>query len=94
MDYPPQAHLFDLAFQRRRESRFILRRIGLDIRFCGYDGLRWLLRGANHLRTCIFEGGTKDTQSPKDNEKMRNYLEDKCVDVRLQAQKFAEKVLQ
>ncbi len=50
--------------------------------------------GANHLRTCIFEGGTKDTPSPKDNAKMRNYLEDKCVEVRLKAQKFADKVLQ
>jgi ABC-type Fe3+ transport system substrate-binding protein len=37
---------------------------------------------------------SKDTLSPKDNEKMRNYLEDKCVEVRLKAQKFAEKVLQ
>ncbi|MEO6163579.1 MAG: extracellular solute-binding protein [Candidatus Binatia bacterium] len=37
---------------------------------------------------------SKDSLSPKDNEKMRNYLEDKCVEVRLKAQKFAEKVLQ
>ena len=37
---------------------------------------------------------SKDTLTPKENEKLRNYLEDKCVDVRLKAQKFAEKVLQ
>jgi iron(III) transport system substrate-binding protein len=36
---------------------------------------------------------SKDVLSPKDNEKLRNYLEDKCVDVRLKAQKFAEKIL-
>jgi len=37
---------------------------------------------------------SKDLLSAKDNEKMRNYLEDKCVEVRLKSQKFAEKVLQ
>ena len=37
---------------------------------------------------------SKDVLSPKENEKLRNYLEDKCVDVRLKAQKFAEKILQ
>lgn len=36
---------------------------------------------------------SKDTISVKDNEKLRNYLEDKCVEVRLKSQKFAEKVL-
>jgi hypothetical protein len=36
----------------------------------------------------------KDYLSVKDNERLRNYLEDKCVDVRLKSQKFAEKVLQ
>jgi hypothetical protein len=94
MVYPPQAHLFDLSFRRRRESKLISRRISLDTRFRGYDGHWWPLRGANHPRTYIFEGGTKDTQSPKDDEIMRNDLEDKCVEVRLKAQKFAEKVLQ
>ena len=37
---------------------------------------------------------SKDMLSVKDNEKARNYLEDKCVEVRLKSQKFAEKVLQ
>ena len=37
---------------------------------------------------------SKDYLSVKDNERLRNYLEDKCVDVRLKSQKFAEKVLQ
>jgi len=37
---------------------------------------------------------SKDTLSVKENEKLRNYLEDKCVNVRLKSQKFAEKVLQ
>jgi hypothetical protein len=36
---------------------------------------------------------SKDTLSVKDNERLRNYLEDKCVEVRLKSQKFAEKVL-
>jgi hypothetical protein len=36
----------------------------------------------------------KDYLSVKANERARNYLEDKCVDVRLKSQKFAEKVLQ
>jgi iron(III) transport system substrate-binding protein len=36
---------------------------------------------------------SKDYLSVKDNERLRNYLEDKCVDIRLKAQKFAEKVL-
>ena len=37
---------------------------------------------------------SKDTLSVKDNEKARNCLEDKCVEVRLKSQKFAERVLQ
>jgi iron(III) transport system substrate-binding protein len=37
---------------------------------------------------------SKDTLSVKENEKLRNYLEDKCLNVRLKSQKFAEKVLQ
>jgi hypothetical protein len=37
---------------------------------------------------------SKDMLSVKDNERARNYLEDKCVEVRLKSQKFAEKVLQ
>ena len=37
---------------------------------------------------------SKDFLSVKDNDRLRNYLEDKCVDIRLKAQKFAEKVLQ
>jgi len=37
---------------------------------------------------------SKDYLSVKDNDRRRNYLEDKCVDIRLKAQKFAEKVLQ
>ena len=36
----------------------------------------------------------KDVLTVPDNERVRNYLEDKCVEVRLQSQKFAEKVLQ
>jgi hypothetical protein len=36
---------------------------------------------------------SKDTLSVKENEKLRNYLEDKCLNVRLKSQKFAEKVL-
>ena len=36
----------------------------------------------------------KDYFSVKDNKRLRNYQEDKCVDVRLKAQKFADKVLQ
>jgi len=36
---------------------------------------------------------SKDMLSVKDNERARNYLEDKCVEVRLKSQKFAEKVL-
>lgn len=37
---------------------------------------------------------SKDYLTVADNEKKRNYLEDKCIDVRMKAQKFAEKVLQ
>ncbi|MSP41593.1 MAG: extracellular solute-binding protein [Deltaproteobacteria bacterium] len=37
---------------------------------------------------------SKDFLSVKDNERLRNYLEDKCVDIRLKSQKFAEKILQ
>ena len=37
---------------------------------------------------------TKDYLSVKDNDRVRNYLEDKCIEVRLRSQKFAEKVLQ
>jgi ABC-type Fe3+ transport system substrate-binding protein len=36
---------------------------------------------------------SKDYLTVKDNERLRNYLEDKCVDIRLKSQKFAEKVL-
>ena len=36
---------------------------------------------------------SKDYLSVKDNERLRNYLEDKCVEIRLKSQKFAEKVL-
>jgi len=36
----------------------------------------------------------KDVLTVTDNERVRNYLEDKCVEVRLRSQKFAEKVLQ
>ena len=36
---------------------------------------------------------SKDYLSLKDNERLRNYLEDKCVDVRLKSQKFAQTVL-
>jgi hypothetical protein len=36
---------------------------------------------------------SKDHLSLKDNERLRNYLEDKCVEVRLKAQKFAQTVL-
>jgi iron(III) transport system substrate-binding protein len=36
----------------------------------------------------------KDVLTVSDNERVRNYLEDKCVEVRLRSQKFAEKVLQ
>jgi iron(III) transport system substrate-binding protein len=36
----------------------------------------------------------KDVLTVNDNERVRNYLEDKCVEVRLRSQKFAEKVLQ
>ncbi len=35
----------------------------------------------------------KDYLSLKDNERLRNYLEDKCVEVRLKSQKFARKSL-
>jgi len=37
---------------------------------------------------------SKDYLSVADNERKRNYLEDKCVDVRMKAQKFAASVLQ
>jgi ABC-type Fe3+ transport system substrate-binding protein len=37
---------------------------------------------------------SKDYLSVKDNERLRNYLEDKCVKIRLESQKFAEKILQ
>ena len=37
---------------------------------------------------------SKDHLSLKDNERLRNYLEDKCVEVRLKSQKFAQTVLQ
>jgi ABC-type Fe3+ transport system, periplasmic component len=36
---------------------------------------------------------SKDHLSLKDNERLRNYLEDKCVEVRLKSQKFAQAVL-
>ena len=36
----------------------------------------------------------KDVLTVTDNERVRNYLEDKCVEVRLRSQKFAERVLQ
>jgi len=36
----------------------------------------------------------KDYLSVKDNERLRNYLEDKCVEVRMKSQNFAEKILQ
>ena len=36
---------------------------------------------------------SKDYLSLKDNERLRNYLEDKCVEVRLKSQKFAQTVL-
>ena len=37
---------------------------------------------------------SKDYLSVKDNERLRNYLEDKCVEIRLKSQKFAAKILQ
>ena len=37
---------------------------------------------------------SKDYLTVKDNERVRNYLEDKCVKIRLESQKFAEKILQ
>jgi len=51
---PPQAHLHDLSFPRRRESRFVRRRISLDTRFRGYDGLSWPLRHSDYLSSRIF----------------------------------------
>ena len=53
-----------------RESRFVLRRISLDTRspikvgdkLRGYDGTQRLFRSADHSRTCILEGGRKDTK--------------------------------
>ena len=36
----------------------------------------------------------KDFLSLKEHEQQRNYLEDKCVGIRLPSQKFAETVLQ
>ena len=35
----PHAHLLDLSFPHRRESRFVDRQISLDTRFRGYDGI-------------------------------------------------------
>ena len=61
---------------------------------------RTLLHGTRRLdvdtKWMAREGveAAKDYLSVKDNERLRNYLEDKCVDVRLKSQKFAEKVLQ
>ncbi|MGH7833259.1 MAG: hypothetical protein ACREQK_06425 [Candidatus Binatia bacterium] len=36
----------------------------------------------------------KDFLSLKDYDRLRNFLEDKCVEIRLKSQKFAEKILQ
>ena len=38
-DVPLARFSFDLSFPLRRESRFVLGRIGLDTRFRGYDDL-------------------------------------------------------
>jgi hypothetical protein len=40
MDFPPHALFLDASFPRTRESRFVLRRISLDTRFRGYDGIQ------------------------------------------------------
>jgi len=61
---------------------------------------RTLLHGTRRLdvdtKWMAREGveAAKDYLNVKDNERLRNYLEDKCVDVRLKSQKFAEKVFQ
>ena len=36
----------------------------------------------------------KDFLSLKDYDRLRNFLEDKCVEIRLKSQKFAQKILQ
>jgi hypothetical protein len=36
---------------------------------------------------------SKDVLSVKENERLRNYLEDKCVEVQLKSQQFARQVL-
>src|SRR5439155_20313082 len=61
---------------------------------------RALLHGTRRLdvdtKGMVKEGveAAKDYLSVKDNERLRNYLEDKCVEVRMKSQKFAEKILQ
>ena len=48
------------------------------------------------MRTWMAKQGAEasnDALSVQDNERVRNYLEDKCVDGSLKSQKFAEKVL-
>lgn len=61
---------------------------------------RALLHGTRRLdvdtKWMVKEGveAAKDYLSVKDNERLRNYLEDKCVEVRMKSQKFAEKILQ
>ena len=72
---PSRAH----SFPRTRESRFVLCRISLDTRpstllrtgFRGYDGTSRLVRSADHPRTGIFEGGTKDTKDSDDSAQRR-----------------------
>ena len=60
---------------------------------------RTLLHGTRRLdvetKWMAKEGveASKDHLSLKDNERLRNYLEDKCVEVRLKSQKFAQTVL-
>jgi len=59
-EYHSQAHLLDLSFPRRRESRFIFLRISLDTRFRGYDGLR------RSSRSNVFS--KESTKDPKVSE--------------------------
>jgi len=61
-------------------SRVLLhgtRRLDVDTKWMGKQGVE----------------ASKDYVTVKENERLRNYLEDKCVDIRMKAQKFAEKVL-
>ena len=63
LDSPPQGPRLNSSFPRRRESRFIHRRISLDARFRGYDGtLGSLFVTENYPRISFFEGDTKRTK--------------------------------